>query len=92
MTRRRFLAASGGFFFRAGIKPARDQGARTIDPEMKPALFRCPTTGAMVQHMIATEADPGDHDRYDAVHCLACSLQHLINRVTGKALGQRDEA
>jgi hypothetical protein len=57
---------------------------------MKPALFRCPTTGAMVQHMIASEADPADRNRYDSVRCAACSLPHLINRVTGKALGEKD--
>ncbi len=59
-------------------------------PAMKPALFRCPTTGAVVQHMIAAEPDPADRNRYDSVRCAACSLPHLINRVTGKALGEKD--
>lgn len=59
-------------------------------PAMKPALFRCPTTGAMVQHMIAVEPDPADRNRYDSVRCAACSLPHLINRVTGKALGEKE--
>jgi len=58
--------------------------------EMKPALFRCPTTGAIVQHMIAADPDPSDRNRYDSVRCEACSLPHLINRATGKALGEKD--
>jgi hypothetical protein len=65
---------------------------RTISLKMRPILFRCPTTGAMVQHMIATEPEPGDRDSYDTVRCLACSLPHLINRVTGQALGAKDDA
>jgi hypothetical protein len=63
---------------------------RVTGPNMKPALFRCPTTGAMVQHMIAAEPDPSDRNRYDSVRCAACSLPHLINRATGKALGEKD--
>jgi len=60
------------------------------NPAMRPVLFRCIATGAMVQHLITAEADPADHDRYDPVSCAACSSLHLINRVTGKALGQRE--
>jgi hypothetical protein len=59
-------------------------------PVMKPVLFRCIATGAMVQHMIATEPDPADRDRYDSVRCAACSSLHLINRATGKALGEKE--
>jgi hypothetical protein len=61
-----------------------------MNPAMKPVLFRCITTGAMVQHMIAADADPANHDRYDSVTCAACASLHLINRATGKALGEKD--
>jgi hypothetical protein len=44
----------------------------------------------MVQHFIAEEPEPSDQARFDVVTCLACALPHLINRVTGKALGQKD--
>jgi hypothetical protein len=57
---------------------------------MKPVLFRCPTTDKLVQHLIADEPKPGDQHRYDAVHCAACALPHMINRATGKTMGQKD--
>jgi hypothetical protein len=85
------LAASGGFsLFRIGIEGVCRQAFDVTGPKMKPALFRCPTTGAMVQHMIAAAPDPSDRNRYDSVRCPACSLPHLINRATGKALGEKD--
>jgi hypothetical protein len=57
---------------------------------MRPVLFRCPTTGEQVQHLIAEEPSPDDHRRFDTVQCLACGLTHLINRATGKTIGQHD--
>jgi hypothetical protein len=84
------LAASGGLSLsKNGIEDLCRQAIDVTGP-MKPALFRCPTTGAMVQHMIAAEADPADRNRYDSVRCAACSLPHLINRVTGKTLGEKE--
>jgi len=32
----------------------------------------------------------GDCQRFDSTTCLACGMSHLINRATGKALGQQD--
>jgi hypothetical protein len=57
---------------------------------MKAALFRCPRSGELVRHFIADQPKPGDQHRYDAVRCNACSLPHMINRATGKVLGQKD--
>ena len=55
---------------------------------MTPSLYRCPSTGMMVQGFCA--ADDGSDERgdvYIGVHCLACSRIHLINPKTGKVLG-----
>jgi hypothetical protein len=57
---------------------------------MRRVLFRCPITGKLVQHFIADEPSRGDCQRFDSVTCLACGMSHLINRATGKALGQKD--
>ncbi len=72
------------------IEPSSSLAVNAINPVMKPVLFRCLTTGAMVQHMIAAVADPADRERYDSVRCAACSALHLINRATGKALGEKE--
>jgi len=57
---------------------------------MRPVLFRCPTTGKLVQHFIDDHATADDDHRFNSVQCAACGLTHLINRATGKALGQQD--
>jgi len=57
---------------------------------MRSVIFRCPTTGKQVQHFLAEEIGPDDHHRFNAVQCAACGLTHLINRATGKVLGQQD--
>jgi hypothetical protein len=57
---------------------------------MKAVLYRCPVTRELVQHEIAEQPEPGDEQRYDSVECPACGGSHLINRATGKALGQKD--
>ncbi len=74
----------------SGVENVLSGPKEVTGPAMKPALFRCPTTGAMVQHMIAVDPNPADRNRYDSVRCPACSLPHLINRVTGKALGEKE--
>lgn len=57
---------------------------------MSPVLFRCPITDKLVQHFLADEPKAEDQNRFDLVQCGACGLSHLINRATGKALGQKD--
>ena len=58
-------------------------------PDIKPVVFRCPTTGRTVQHFIANKPKPFDQHRYDAIRCAVCSRAHLINRATGKRLVRR---
>jgi hypothetical protein len=58
---------------------------------MSPITYRCPTTGKNVQGWFADEASTNDGEVYEAVTCLAWSQVHLINRVTGRALGGDDE-
>jgi len=57
---------------------------------MRPTVFRCPTTGKLVQHFIAEEARAGHLDHFDSVQCNACGLTHFVNRATGRVLGQKD--
>jgi hypothetical protein len=64
------------------------RGQTDILHTMRPVIFRCPTTGKLVQHFLAHEPAPEDQHRFDTVRCNACGLPHLINRATGKALGQ----
>lgn len=56
---------------------------------MKPVLFRCQTTGQLVQHPI--DDAPSGPNVYEAVLCPLCDRVHLINQATGKALGEREE-
>jgi hypothetical protein len=53
---------------------------------MKPVLYRCPTTGEMVQHFVADEPYLNEHS-YEPVDCLSCSLVHFVNRASGKVMG-----
>ncbi len=51
-------------------------------------VFKCPQTGLNVQHRLA--AEPSDApDMHVSVSCPACTRLHLINRATGKLLGER---
>ena len=54
---------------------------------MTPFLFRCPSTGMMVQGFRADDGTEDDaQDSYLGVHCLACKRMHLVNPATGKVL------
>jgi hypothetical protein len=53
-------------------------------------LFTCPSTNLNVQHWRDDDENVSDNE-YEAVMCKACALLHLINRKTGKVLGQEDE-
>jgi hypothetical protein len=53
-------------------------------------IFKCPHTGMKVQHWVADEIAAEDHDRtYETVVCQACRRIHLINRSSGKLLGEK---
>lgn len=59
---------------------------------MKPFLFRCPTTGRMVQALLPDDEREGEvEDIYVTLECLACSLVHLVNPATGKVAGAPDD-
>ena len=49
-------------------------------------VFKCPQTGMNVQHRLGDE--PADHTHV-AVSCPACTRLHLIDRSTGKPVGDR---
>lgn len=49
-------------------------------------LFKCPQTGMNVQHRL--EDVPADRTHV-SVPCPACTRLHLIDRATGKLLGDR---
>jgi hypothetical protein len=62
----------------------RSPGVRWAD--MAPFLSRCPATGLQVQGW-AADGDLENGEVYEAVTCLACGRQHLVNPKTGKVLG-----
>ena len=56
---------------------------------MENLVFRCPQSHTNVQVGLPEFAQPGGADSYEAVTCPACARVHLINRKTGKMLGDR---
>jgi hypothetical protein len=57
---------------------------------MAPFIFRCPATGLNVQYRLDDDPDISDNE-YEGVMCPSCTKMHLLNRKTGKVLGQDDE-
>jgi len=54
-------------------------------------IFRCTRTGMHVQ-IEMSEMAPTDHaDSYESVTCPACTRIHLINKTTGKILGDNEK-
>ena len=52
-------------------------------------IFRCTRTGMNVQ-IEMPEPEPTDTpDSYESVTCPACARIHLINKTTGKSLGEK---
>ena len=54
---------------------------------MTPIMFRCPATGLSVQGWLADDPSMTEGEVYETVTCLACTQLHLINRATGRVLG-----
>jgi hypothetical protein len=54
---------------------------------MPPVVFTCPATLMNVQHSLDDDPDVPENE-YEVITCLACTKLHLINRKTGKILGQ----
>ena len=57
---------------------------------MVPFIYRCPTTGLNVQGLSA-DAVPADAETYESVTCPVCTRVHLVNRATGRTLGDDDD-
>jgi hypothetical protein len=57
---------------------------------MAPSVFRCPASGLNVQHQTDDDPDISENE-YVGVMCPACTNMHLLNRKTGKLLGEDDE-
>jgi hypothetical protein len=53
-------------------------------------VFRCPATGLNVQRQVDDDLDIAENE-YEGIMCPACTKMHLLNRKTGKLLGQDDE-
>jgi hypothetical protein len=50
-----------------------------------------PATGFNVQHQLDDDPDVSENE-YEAIACPACTSIHLVNRKTGKLLGQDDDS
>jgi len=51
-------------------------------------VFSCPSTNLNVQHWRDDDDEVALDHEYEGVMCKACGRLHLINRKTGKVLGQ----
>lgn len=63
--------------------------ARQYSEYMPRVIFTCPDTAMKVQHWLGDDSDDVPADEYEPVDCPACAKVHLINRKTGKLLGER---
>jgi hypothetical protein len=53
---------------------------------MAHVVFTCPSTAIKVQHWL-NDGDARENE-YEGITCPACARMHLINRRTGKLLGE----
>lgn len=58
---------------------------------MAASVFTCPTTRMKVQYLGTDEDDDVSDNEYEAIRCQACTGFHLVNRKTGRLLGQNEE-
>jgi hypothetical protein len=58
---------------------------------MVPFIYRCPTTGLDVQGLFADSAPADNTETYESVSCPVCTRVHLVNRTTGRTLGDDGE-
>jgi hypothetical protein len=59
---------------------------------MEILVFRCTQTGSNVQVWLPEALTPNDrNDSYEAVTCPACARVHLVNKTTGKTLGEKEK-
>jgi len=55
---------------------------------MENLVYRCTQTRSNIQVWLEAPT-PGDEDRYEAIACPACERTHLVNKWTGRTLGDR---
>jgi hypothetical protein len=58
---------------------------------MATLVFVCPNTGVRVQGWFADDGSAISEGTYESVTCVACSRVHLVNRLTGRTLGEDDK-
>ena len=58
---------------------------------MPTIIFRCPTTGMNAQAWFADDVSANNGETYESITCPACAQVHLVNRATGKTLGDDNE-
>jgi hypothetical protein len=58
---------------------------------MAKLIFRCARTGLNVQVWLPDEAPTVQADSYEVVTCPACARVHLVNKTTGKTLGDKEK-
>jgi hypothetical protein len=54
-------------------------------------ILRCVQTGLKVRVWLPETAPTGRADSYEAVTCPACARIHLVNKTTGKMLGDKEK-
>ena len=59
-------------------------------PGVRPLAFvyRCPSTGKLVQGRTAEDPYENEADAYESVRCIACRRVHMVNPNTGNVLGE----
>jgi hypothetical protein len=74
------------------LRQINAQGHATASTfKMARLIFRCTRTGMNVQ-IEMPETAPTDHaDSYESVTCPACTRIHLINKATGRILGDNEK-
>jgi hypothetical protein len=55
---------------------------------MATSIYRCPTTGLMVQGWFADDDCDGGAETYEGLTCLFCRRLHFINPRTGDMAGR----
>jgi len=67
------------------------RGDRRQYEKMAKLIFRCARTGLNVQVWLPDETPAVHADSYEAVTCPACARIHLVNKTTGKMLGDKEK-
>jgi hypothetical protein len=58
---------------------------------MAKLIFRCIQTGMNVQVWLPDTASTDPADSYEVVTCPACARIHLVNKITGKMLSDKQK-